>query len=89
MRSLLTASHSRRIGRLGLVLGLSLLSTLVFAQSVELNPLAKQQVLEQVSDVITKSAFVPGLDFKKWPEPKPQKAIVREPRQVSGDKKHD
>jgi carboxyl-terminal processing protease len=39
-----------------------------FGQSIELNPLAKQEVLDQISDVITKSAFVPGLDFKKWPE---------------------
>jgi len=34
-------------------------------QSVELNPLAKQEVIDQISDVLTKTAFVPGLDFKK------------------------
>ncbi len=38
------------------------------AQTVDINPLAKQEVLDQISDVIAKNAFVPGLDFKKWPD---------------------
>lgn len=44
------------------------LGSVAHCQSIELNPLAKQEVLDQISDVLAKNAFVPGLDFKKWPE---------------------
>ncbi len=32
-----------------------------------LEPAVKQAVLEQVEDVVTRIAFVPGVDFSKWP----------------------
>jgi carboxyl-terminal processing protease len=34
----------------------------------ELTPEVKQEVLTAMSDLITKSAYVPGADFSKWPD---------------------
>lgn len=38
------------------------------AQTVDNKPEVKKEVLERVSDLVTKSAFVPGIDFTRWPE---------------------
>ena len=38
------------------------------AQTVDDNPLLKKEVLEQVTSILSKNAFVPGVDFGKWPE---------------------
>lgn len=68
------------------VLGFSLFTgfaSIVSAQSVELNPLAKQEVLDQVTEVMLKSAFVPGLDFKKWPD------ILKQEQAAIDDAKND
>lgn len=47
---------------------LPMASALAMCQALETNPLAKQEVLEEISKVLSTSAFVPGLDFSKWPE---------------------
>ena len=57
-------THFRFLG----VAGFSLLTTLAMCQALETNPLAKQEVLDQISEVLSKNAFVPGLDFSKWPD---------------------
>lgn len=38
------------------------------AKPVEFTAELKAQLLEEVDRVVTKSAFVPGIDFSKWPE---------------------
>jgi len=38
------------------------------AQVIDKNPEAKKEVLERISEVLTRNAFVPGIDFSKWPE---------------------
>ncbi len=41
-------------------------STRAHAQAIAVNPLAKQDVLDQIGQVLSADAFVPGLDFTKW-----------------------
>jgi len=38
------------------------------AQTIDNNPLVKQEILEQVTAILSKNAFVPGVDFSKWPD---------------------
>jgi len=38
------------------------------AQTVDVNPTSKQEVLDKVSDYLTQHAYIPGVDFSKWPE---------------------
>ena len=61
---------SRAFCRLKLLLALSLVVVVgsARAQTVDGNPLVKQEVLDQISDTLTQSAFVPGIDFLKWPQ---------------------
>lgn len=47
---------------------LILLAPMAVCQTVDINPLAKQEVVSQISITLEQSAFVPGLDFKKWPD---------------------
>lgn len=55
-----------RIKLVGLV-ALSLLSFhSVRAQAVENNPESRKEVLGRVSELLEKSAFVPGIDFSQW-----------------------
>src|SRR5687768_11179932 len=35
---------------------------------IEGKPEAKKEVLDKVTTYLTRSAFVPGIDFNKWPE---------------------
>src|SRR5205085_5712510 len=49
----------------GLSLALFLLSFAAHAQS--LTPEAKDRVLKGMEDILTKRAFVTGIDFAKWP----------------------
>jgi len=37
-------------------------------QTIDNNPIAKQEILDQVNVAMSKLAFVPGVDFTKWPE---------------------
>ena len=39
-----------------------------FGQTIDNNPGLKQEVLDQVTDILSKNAFVPGVDFGKWPD---------------------
>ena len=62
-------NHARVIGfRLAVVTSMALASVAAFCQTIEVNPLAKQEVVDQISAVLSKDAFVPGLDFSKWPD---------------------
>ncbi len=36
-------------------------------QTVDVFPHAKQEVLDRIASIMTQSAFVPGVDFTKWP----------------------
>jgi carboxyl-terminal processing protease len=57
-------------GRFRAVTGvLALLSIAAFAgaQSAEVTPEVKRDVLDKVTYQLTKHAFVPGIDFSKWP----------------------
>ncbi|CAN5466989.1 hypothetical protein BH11ARM1_BH11ARM1_11760 [soil metagenome] len=47
---------------LSVVVGLSM------AQTVDNKPEVKKAVLDKVSSYLTKFAFVPGIDFNKWPD---------------------
>jgi carboxyl-terminal processing protease len=49
------------------ILGLAL-SVSGMAQTVDNQPDVKSQVIEKVSKLIQSNAFVPGIDFKKWPD---------------------
>ena len=49
------------------ILGLAL-SVSGMAQTVDNQPEVKAQVIEKVSKLIQSNAFVPGIDFKKWPD---------------------
>jgi carboxyl-terminal processing protease len=52
-----------------LAVGLGLiLAGLAPAQTVDSHPEIKKEVLEKVSKLIQSNAFVPGIDFAKWPE---------------------
>ena len=51
-----------------LILGFALSCALVRAQTVDDNPLLKKEILEQISSILSKNAFVPGVDFGKWPD---------------------
>ena len=61
---------SRALFRLRLFLALSfaVLVTCAGAQTVDGNSLVKQEVLDQISETLSQSAFVPGIDFSKWPQ---------------------
>ncbi|MDR3688859.1 MAG: S41 family peptidase [Fimbriimonas sp.] len=37
-------------------------------QTIDNNPALKQEILDQVTDILSKSAFVPGVDFDRWPD---------------------
>jgi carboxyl-terminal processing protease len=37
------------------------------AQTVDNKPELKQEVLDKVTNLLTRSAFVPGIDFNRWP----------------------
>ena len=54
------------------------------AQTVDNNPLSKQEVMEQIAEVLSKEAFVPGLDFTKWPE-----MVKKEQKQIDEAKNDD
>ncbi|RYG37547.1 PDZ domain-containing protein [bacterium] len=47
---------------------LLVLATAPRAQTIDNNPEVKKEVLEAVTTMVTKRAFVPGIDFSKWPE---------------------
>ncbi len=49
-----------------LVLGVTVASG--YSQTVENKAEAKTEVLTRVNDVVTRNAFVPGIDFSKWPD---------------------
>jgi len=38
-----------------------------FGQTVDNDPKVKQEVLDRISSIIGEMAFVPGIDFSKWP----------------------
>lgn len=38
------------------------------AQTIDKDPEAKQQVLDRMTRLISRNAYVPGVDFKQWPE---------------------
>ena len=61
---------SRAFIRLKLFLAFSfaVLSVCAVAQTVDGNPAVKQEVLDQISETLSQSAFVPGIDFSKWPQ---------------------
>ncbi len=40
--------------------------TLGFGQTVDNSPPVKSEVLSQISEILSKSAFVPGIDFSRW-----------------------
>ena len=50
------------------ITSLCLLACLTPAQTIDNNPLLKQEILDQVTAILSKNAFVPGVDFSKWPE---------------------
>ena len=55
------------IWQLVFLIGLFLLPTPGISQTVNNDPEVKQEVLDQVSRVLSEQAFVPGVDFSKWP----------------------
>lgn len=64
--NLRTASHGLR-ALVGATAFLTL-AAISSAQTVDKRPEVKTTVLDRVSQILTKSAFVPGVDFTKWPE---------------------
>jgi carboxyl-terminal processing protease len=57
-----------RAGAFAGAVALTLSASLAIAQEKTLKPEAKEQVVQKVTDILTKSAYVPGIDFAKWPE---------------------
>lgn len=49
-------------------LALFLIAAAVPAQTVDDKPDVKAQVLQRITDRLTKSAYVPGVDFAQWPK---------------------
>ena len=74
------STTSRRLGTLA---ALALLSATSFAQTVDNKPEVKAQVLDRVNALITKRAYVPGLDLAKW------KAFVTDQKTKLDDAKDD
>ena len=54
--------------KLGAALGLMVVAASAFGQTVDSKAEVKQEVLDQISATLAKGAFVPGIDFQKWPE---------------------
>ncbi|CAN5408737.1 hypothetical protein BH11ARM2_BH11ARM2_33220 [soil metagenome] len=38
------------------------------AQTIDNKPEVKKEVLDRVTELVTRSAFVPGIDFNRWPQ---------------------
>lgn len=54
--------------RLAISCAIGSLACIVFGQTVDNSPPVKQEVLDQVASILSKNAFVPGVDFSKWPD---------------------
>jgi len=61
-----TAMVARFKPTLAVALAFALCSA--FGQTIDNSPPLKQEVLDQITDILAKNAFVPGVDFTKWPE---------------------
>jgi len=44
------------------------LAALTFAQTIDKDPSTKQEVLDKMSSLIERNAYVPGVDFDQWPK---------------------
>ena len=59
---------SLRSRLLPLLIGAAALAAVVPAQTIDKSPTAKAEVLAKMSEVISKYAFVPNVDFGQWPK---------------------
>jgi len=50
------------------LLALLAVTTGAFAQTIDVNPTSKQEVMDKVTEYLTQHAYVPGIDFSKWPD---------------------
>jgi len=57
-----------RLLKLFVVPVLAAITAFAPAQVIEKNPELKQAVLARITDALTQNAFVPGIDFSKWPD---------------------
>ncbi len=56
-----------RLAAASLAITLLLVPAFSSAQTVDTKPEVKKEILAKVSDLITTRAYVPGIDFSKWP----------------------
>jgi len=54
--------------KLLVALAISAYALPLFAQTVDNDPKIKAEVMEKVASIMAHDAFVPGIDFTKWPE---------------------
>jgi carboxyl-terminal processing protease len=57
-----------RRSKLPVVIGLFLFVALLHAQSSATDSRVKSEVLDKIASIIKDKAFVPGIDFSKWPD---------------------
>jgi len=74
----------QRLLRVGLIAALATSAVFAVAQAKDsdvMTPEAKADVLARLERTLTSAAFVPGVDFKKWPEQvkQKQKSMMQKP----------